>query len=58
MINEDRWVNSLPKTNIKNEDKINELDHDRWINTIPKTKSYTSVKKYSLIYRHENTQPA
>ena len=49
MINEDRWVNSLPKTNIKNEDKINELDHDRWINTIPKTKSYTSVKKYSLM---------
>ena len=57
MINQDKWISSLPKTNRKLNGTINQLDHDRWINTIPKKNKYSSVnkntygsvKKYSLI---------
>ena len=49
MINQDKWINSLPKTNIRFSQKADELDHNKWINTIPKKKTYNSVKKYSLM---------
>jgi len=54
MINQDKWINSIPKINNKFDEKINQLDSNRWVNTISKkttydTKnSYGSVKKYSL----------
>ena len=48
MINQERWVNSLPNANSKFTNKTNELDHHRWINTIPKKNTHNSVKKYSL----------
>ena len=49
MINQDKWIKSLPKTSVQfngNEDKI---DSDRWINTVSKKKRYPIVKKYSLM---------
>ena len=49
MINQDKWINSLPKTNIGFSQKTNRLDHNKWINTIPKKKTYNPVKKYSLM---------
>ena len=49
MINQDRWVSSLPKVNSKLISKENQLDHDKWINTIPKKNTHHSSKKYSLI---------
>ena len=49
MINHDRWINSLPKGNLKIEEKTNELDRYRWVNTVPKKKNYNYVKKYSLM---------
>ena len=49
MINQGRWISSLPKMNSKLIGKENQLDHDKWINTIPKKKTHHSSKKYSLI---------
>jgi len=54
MINQDKWINSIPKINNKFDENIKQLDSNRWVNTISKkttyvTKnSYGSVKKYSL----------
>ena len=49
MINQHKWIKSLPKTNIKFNEKENQVDHYRWVNTIPKKDSYDSVKKYTLL---------
>ena len=49
MINQDKWINSLPKTNIKFGEEVNQIDHDKWINTISKKKTYSAVSKYTLI---------
>ena len=51
MINQDRWIDSLPKVNSKFIKGANELDPHRWVNTIPvsnpvpKKNTYNSVKK-------------
>ena len=54
MINQDKWISSLPKINTRFSKTTNQLDHGRWINTIPqkentisKKDKYNSVKKYS-----------
>ena len=49
MINQDKWVDSLPKMNTEFVHSTNQLNHTKWINTIPKKNSYNSVKKYSLM---------
>ena len=49
MINQDKWVNSLPKTNIKFGEEVSQIDHDKWIDTISKKKTYSAVSKYTLI---------
>ena len=55
MINQDKWISSIPTRNTKYSKTTNQLDHDIWINTIPqkdthpKKNTYSSVKKYSLI---------
>jgi len=49
MINQDKWINSLPKTNIKFSEEINQIDHDKWVNTISKKKTYSGVSKYTLM---------
>ena len=54
MINQDKWINSIPKINNKFDENIKQLDSNRWVNTISKKttygskNSYGSVKKYSL----------
>ena len=54
MINQDKWINSIPKINNKFDEKIKQLDSNRWVNTISKKttygskNSYGSVKNYSL----------
>ena len=48
MINQDKWINSLSRKNIRFSNTTNQLDHDRWINTIPKKNTHNSVQKYSL----------
>ena len=52
MINQDKWIDSLPKTNIKFNEDPNQLDHDRWVNTIPKKKTYNAVRKYSTVRKY------
>ena len=49
MINNDRWVNSLPNVNSKHNQESLQIDHNKWVNTIPKKKTYNSVRKYSLM---------
>ena len=49
MLNHDKWINTIPKTNTKFDSKISQIDNDKWINTIPKKNTYNSVKKYSFI---------
>ena len=52
MINQDKWISSLPKINTKFDEKSNQTDHYRWINTIPKKDTYNSInsiKKYSIL---------
>ena len=49
MINNDKWVSSLPKMSTELTQETNQLNHTKWINTIPRKNSYSSVKKYSLM---------
>ena len=49
MINKDRWISSLPKSNSNITVEKNQLDHEKWINTVSKKNSHYSAKKYSLI---------
>jgi len=49
MINQDKWINSLPNANKKVDEGSNVTDHYRWINTIPKKNKYSSIKKYSIV---------
>ena len=48
MINQDKWISSLRKTNIKFDEKIIQVDHHRWENTIPKKDTFNTVKKNSF----------
>ena len=48
MINQDKWISSLRKTNIKFDENIVQVDHHRWENTIPKKDTSNTVKKYSF----------
>ena len=49
MINNDKWINSLPNIKIKDDGTLSQIDHDKWVNTIPKKNNFNSVKKYSLM---------
>ncbi len=48
MINQDKWISSLPKTNINFDEKMIQVDHHRWKNTISKNNTSNTVKKYSF----------
>ena len=56
MINQDKWIDSLPKTNIKFNEDPNQLDHYRWVNTIPKKKTYNAVRKYPAIRKYSTAR--
>ena len=49
MINNDKWINSLPNLNLKQDQELLQIDHNKWTDTIPKKNTYNSVKKYSLM---------
>ena len=64
MINNDKWISSLPNKNSKNYEESATIDHKKWIDTIPKDtipkntiprdtiprkETYNSFKKYSLM---------
>ena len=49
MINQHKWISSLPKVNRKFSKTINQLDHENSANSIPKKDTYNSVKKYSFM---------
>ena len=49
MINQDRWINSLPIKKTAFNEKTSQVDSYRWVNTISKKKTYNVVKKYSVM---------
>ena len=49
MINQDKWINSLPKANIKFSGEVNQVNQDKWVNTISKKKTCRAVSKYTLM---------
>tara|TARA_Y100000590_G_C15566502_1_gene956843 strand:- start:109 stop:813 length:705 start_codon:yes stop_codon:yes gene_type:complete len=49
MINNDKWINSLPNVKFKQDQELLQIDHNKWINTIPKKNAFNSVKKYSFM---------
>ena len=49
MINKDKWINSLPNANPKQNEELLQIDHNKWVDTIPKKSNYSSVKKYSFM---------
>ena len=49
MINQHKWISSLPKVNRKFSKTINQLDHENSANSIAKKDTYNSVKKYSFM---------
>ena len=52
MINQNKWIDSLHKTNIKFNEETNQINHHRWINTISKTGTYNTVRKYSAVSKY------
>jgi len=48
MINNQKWINSLPNQSIKSDDKENQIDHYRWENTISKKNNFSNLGKYSF----------
>ena len=52
MINQDKWINSIPKTIIKFNEEENQVDHYRWVNTIPKKNIHNAVIKYSAVKKY------
>ena len=49
MINNDKWINSLPNVRLKQNQDLLQIDPNKWVGTIPKKNTYNSVKKYSLM---------
>ena len=49
MINQDKWIASLPKMNSNSNNVVDQLDHNKWVKTISKKKAHNSFKKYTLI---------
>ena len=47
MINQDKWIDSIPKTIIKVNEEGNQVDHYRWVNTIPKKDTYNNGTTYN-----------
>ena len=49
MINNDKWINSLPKNTPSLNKTIDYSDSEKWLNTIPKKDKYSSAKKKSFL---------
>ena len=50
MINQAKWIKSLPKINIKFNEETNQVDHYRWVNTIPQKNTHDNVAwRYPLV---------
>jgi len=47
MINQHKWIKSLPKTNTKINEKENQADSSRWVNTIPQKNIHNGVAAYN-----------
>ncbi len=49
MINEEKWINSIPNTNTQFNKETNQISHNKSVNTVIKKNSFSSVKKYTIV---------
>ena len=49
MINNEKWIHTLPQQNIKSSESKEQLDYYRWTKTISKKNNYNSAKMYSAV---------
>ena len=49
MINQHKWIKSLPKVNIKFNEETNQVDHYRWVNTIPQKNTHNNAATYNNV---------
>ncbi len=49
MINNDKWINTLPRKGSNFDENFSKIDHDIWIKTIPEKNTFNSVKKYTVM---------
>ncbi len=47
MINQHKWIKSLPKTNTKINGEENQADYSRWVNTIPQKNTHSGTTTYN-----------
>ena len=47
MINDEKWVKTLPRPGNNSNTANNQIDHDIWVNTIAKKDTNHPIKKYS-----------
>ena len=48
-LNSEKWLNTLPNTNIETNQEEYKLDTKKWVDTLHKRKKDNSIKKYSLV---------
>ena len=49
MINNEKWIDSLPKINEQSNASESQINSKKWINTISKKNNYNSISKYSFV---------
>ena len=49
MINNDKWINSLPNANLKYNQESAQIDNNKWVNTIPKFPTIPKKNNYNSI---------
>ena len=49
MINEEKWINSIPKINTKFNKEANQILHNKSVAAVIKKNSFSSVKKYTIV---------
>ena len=49
MINEEKWINSIPKINTKFNKEANQILHNKSVDAVIKKNSFSSVKKYTIV---------
>ena len=51
MINNDKWINSLPNANLKYKQESVQIDNNKWVNTIPKFPTIPKKNNYNSVMK-------
>lgn len=50
MINQNKWINSLPKRSMEFAETNDQINHSKWTNTIPQKNNYNNYNNYAWKY--------